>query len=305
MSEVFRNTTQYVYLDIYGDVLDAPPTATCVRGDQTTPLTVNGPETVDGDVQRWTATLGFGLTQTTGDLRVEWDGTIEGVSINKDDYFQVVVPLVSLDTLRLELELGDEFSDEKIILAERRVRRIIERTTGQVFAPTQQNLWATQTSSGDIRLPQRLISFTAVGGVGNTLYYTIAGENWWLNSLIHNPLKRTGIRAGAYVNDAGEELYSSGAPIRYPFGSRAPATSKVLVSGVWGYETVPSDIEEAAIILIEQQLCPDSLYAERYLKTMTAADFRFEFDPGAYRGTGNVIADQLLSKYRVRAAAVI
>lgn len=296
MSEIYKNSTSYAYLDIYGDVADTQPTATLrvsgVTYDENNPaptLPVQGPESVDG-AERWSAVVGFAYTQDAGQVSVTWEFTIDGVGATKVDYFNVVVPLVDINTARDELEIPEEISDDKIVLAERRVRRLIERITGQVFAPVEETLSATQYADGSLRLPQRIISVTSVNGVGNTLYYTIGGDGWFLNIIY--PLKRDGIRA-------------SGVPIRYPWPSGDTRPQKALVTGVWGYETVPPAIEEAALILIEQQLCPEAIYAERYLKTMTAADFRFEFDKGAYAGTGNVIADQLLAKFSNRAPAVI
>lgn len=291
MSEVYRNSTQYVNLDIYGDVADTPPTAVISYGTTSAPLTVQGPATIVGNGQRWTAIVDFAHTSAPRELTVTWHFTINGVNAVKADFLEVIVPLVEVGTAREELEIPADITDDKIRLAERRVRMLIERITGQSFAPEEAILPATQLSDGSVRLPKRLISLTGVGGAQNALYYTLGGDGWFLNILYPN--KRTGIRA-------------SDVPIADPFARyRSPKVEKVSVSGLWGYERVPTDVQEAALILIEQQLCPESIYAERYLKTMTAADFRFEFDPGAYRGTGNVIADQLLARYTTRNAAVI
>jgi len=290
LSEVYRNSSQFVYLDIYGDVADDTPTAVCLKGDDEFNLTVQGPE-AHGDAQRWTAVAGFEHTQDVGELKVVWGFSINGVDAGKTDYLDVVVPLVDVSTARTELTIPSDISDDQIILTERRVRRVIERVTGQVFAPVTATLPATELVDGSIRLPQKIITLTSVGGVDNTLYYVLANGGWAL-AIIY-PRKRDGIRAGEV-------------PIVDPFAKyRAPKIQTVMVTGLWGYERVPSDIEEAALILIEQYLCPDAIYAERYLKTMTAADFRFEFDPGAYRGTGNVIVDHLLARYSIGQSAVI
>lgn len=292
MSEVYRNSTEFVHLDIYGDVADTLPTAAVRRGETTIPVTVQGPETV-GDAERWTAVIGFAHTQNVGELSVIWTFAIDGVQATKTDYLDVVVPLVEVGTIREELEIGDEISDEQIIRSERRVRRIIENVTGQHFAPYQGTYIGTELPDGSVRLPQRLLSLTSVNGVANSLLYVLAGGGWRL--AIVYPRKRDGFRA-----------YGGEVPIIDPFAQfRAPQPNKVYVTGNWGYERIPSDIVEAALILIEQQLCPETLYRERYIKTMTAADMRFEFNPGAYAGTGNVIADQILAKYIPTNMAVI
>lgn len=292
MSEVYKSSTEFVHLDIYGDVADTPPIAAIKKGETITPLPVQGPATV-GDAQRWTAVVGFAHTQEVGEINVTWTFTIDGTQATKTDYLDIVVPLAEIGTIRDELEIGDEISDEQIVRAERRVRTIIENVTGQHFAPYEGTYLGTELSDGSIRLPRRMLSLTSVNGVANRLYYVLAGGGWSL--AITYPRKRDGFRA-----------YGGGVPIVDPFAQfRARKANTVYVSGRWGYERVPTDITEAALILIEQQLCPDALYRERYIKTMTAADMRFEFNPGAYAGTGNVIVDQILAKYVQNNAAVI
>jgi hypothetical protein len=244
---------------------------------------------------RYSCVLPFSVVTENRDIRINWSFEyLEGnetATYVGDTFVEVVTPLVTVEVARAELDIPSSISDEQIRLVERKVRQIIQTFTGQVFAPYTATKLATELVDGSIRLPSRMLSLTSVGGVQNSLYYVIADTGWRL--AISYPRKRTGIRAGEV-------------PITDPFAKfRHPQVQKITVNGRWGYERVPGDVVESALILMEQYLCPDSIYAERYLKTMTAADFRFEFDPGAYRGTGNVIVDQLLSKYWARNAAVV
>jgi hypothetical protein len=77
------------------------------------------------------------------------------------------------------------------------------------------------------------------------------------------------------------------------------------IDGVWGYDEVPTGVKEAALIMIEEALCPQAVYRERYLKAISGDGWRYEFVGAAYSGTGNVIADQLLEEYRRTAITVI
>jgi hypothetical protein len=72
-----------------------------------------------------------------------------------------------------------------------------------------------------------------------------------------------------------------------------------LVEGHWGWEAVPDAVKEAAKLLVNDYACADAQYRDRYLVSMTAADWRIQFYSGAYLRTGNVRADQLLSDYVV------
>jgi hypothetical protein len=69
------------------------------------------------------------------------------------------------------------------------------------------------------------------------------------------------------------------------------------IDGEWGYESVPTIVQEAALLLIEQYLCPDDTYRERYVTNLRAADYSYSLKGKAYHGTGNAVADYLLLEY--------
>lgn len=291
MSEIYRNTSQYVYLDVLNGTTDGTPTATA-NGQ---PLNVTGPTTV-GASQRWTTTVGFAQTQEVGEVKVVWNFTVGGVPATKTDYLDVVVPLADLDDIRTELDIPTDITDADIVLAERRVRRIIEKHCGQQFLPTTETIIVKARGDKIMWLPKRLISVTTMTDIrtGYVLDGYVIRENGWA-------LLRT------LQNYIGDQVTVTG-PIFDPFtlGNYSwPAGVEWTIDGRWGWERVPASVQEAALILIEQRLCPESMYRDTYLMSMKASDWRFDYSNGAFSGTGNVVADQLLSEYRAVQAAVI
>lgn len=294
MSEVYRGSTNNIYLSINGAqaqgsveayVVDSPPRM----------LPVTGP-TQNGPVQRWTASVGFNETLTIGPRVIEWSFTVNGIPATKKEYIDVVVPLVDISDIREELEIPPNISNGQIIRAERRVRRMIENYTGQKFEPVEKTVRVRVDDNLFIRLPYRLEALTSVT-VGNqalaSSLFFIDPDGWTLQS------------GASYRPDT---TYMSPVPIVGPYHEWdrfKRGGTFVNVTGLWGWSTVPSAVQESALLLIEQQLCPDTVYRERYIKTMTAADWRIEFNSNAYIGTGNVIADHLLKDYRVTNMAVI
>ncbi len=299
MSEIYRGSSNTVYLNIDGAEADVPPTAIAYHlNDPETiyELDVTGPE-VEGDVQTWAAVISFAHTQECGTLVVHWEFVVDDNEGTKDDYFDIVVPLADLGTIRDELELIEANVDDwTLIRAERRVRRIIENTTGQVFAPVTKTNILTTTASKTIRMPERLINLTdyTVNGVVATPDIVDIELDGWIVRKSKTYYVGSYIKSGAVIRDPYSQLNS------YWRGG-----GEVILAGRWGWERVPHGVFEAALVLLEQILCPETAYRDRYLKTMTAADFRFEFAPGAYVGTGNVVADHLLRDYRVPNLAAV
>lgn len=291
MSEVVRNSTKYVYLDIYGETADSIPTATVTTPDGVLrAVSVSADTAPAGVSQRWVVVLGLSDTQWAGEVRVDWSFEINGEEVTKTDWYDVVVPAVQISDIRGELDVPSEVSDADITKAERRVRRIIEKHCGQKFQKTRETLLVHANGGRMMVLPKRLISVDAVKDSRTDLTitgYELRNNNWMLRRTLQ-----------FY---SGDTLTVTG-PIFDPFklGSYSwPRGVDFAIEGIWGWERVPEPVAEASLILIEQQLCPEAIYRERYLTSMKAADWRFDVSSSAFGGTGNVVADQLLSDYRV------
>ncbi len=65
-----------------------------------------------------------------------------------------------------------------------------------------------------------------------------------------------------------------------------------------GYNKVPSDIVRATELLIHDIDCGKLDYYKRYIGAYNTDQFRIQFDKAVFEGTGNLIVDKILDKYR-------
>lgn len=65
-----------------------------------------------------------------------------------------------------------------------------------------------------------------------------------------------------------------------------------------GYNKVPSDIVRATELLIHDIDCGKLDYYKRYIGAYNTDQFRIQFDKALFEGTGNLIVDKILDKYR-------
>jgi 6-pyruvoyl-tetrahydropterin synthase len=65
-----------------------------------------------------------------------------------------------------------------------------------------------------------------------------------------------------------------------------------------GYNKVPSDIVRATELLIHDIDCGKLDYYKRYIGAYNTDQFRIQFDKTVFEGTGNLIVDKILDKYR-------
>lgn len=65
-----------------------------------------------------------------------------------------------------------------------------------------------------------------------------------------------------------------------------------------GYPTVPSDIVKAAELLVDDIACGRMDYYKNYVTSYNTDQFKIQFEKGIFEGTGNLIVDKILAKYK-------
>ena len=73
-----------------------------------------------------------------------------------------------------------------------------------------------------------------------------------------------------------------------------------LVDGDFGYIVVPEDIQEACELIMQDITNDNMRYINRYIEEFDNNEFKVKFGKGITTGTGNLIADKILSGYKNR-----
>jgi hypothetical protein len=250
-------------------------------------------------------TLPFSLVQSDKSIEIRWkfnylesSGTKTYSNVTRVD---VVTPYVTLDEIKSAISEAEQFSDAELIRLERRIRGVIDNYTGQSFGRYIGTRDVVGTGDEELRTQDRLIRLDNVVG-SNIIYsedgisspglYTSRGDGWYVGFSAPIP---TGDYVFENVIRDPDSVYARG------FRDNVVYT----ITGVWGWDDVPAEVKEAALILCEDELCPQSEYRDRYLKSISGDGWRYEFNPNAYYGTGSVIADQLLDQFRRSTMTVI
>jgi hypothetical protein len=65
-----------------------------------------------------------------------------------------------------------------------------------------------------------------------------------------------------------------------------------------GYRAIPPDVEAATKMLIEDIKCGKLDYYEKYVASYDSTQFKIQFDKSMLEGTGNMVVDKILDKYK-------
>jgi hypothetical protein len=249
----------------------------------------------DGDIVSTavgsTVPIPYKITQMDGPFLVVWNYTIGADTYTRTDEHVVVTPLFN----KAELVADDpDFSvldDDQVVRLEGNVRRIIEAYTGQTFGYRVGKVVVWGSGDSILNSPERIIELST-GWAG---YRTASG------GFTIERIGTGGSNLNIKVPEQEEAAYYG-----YNFNTTTFGKNRgYVLSGEFGWRSVPTDVKQAALLLAELFSCDESMWRDRYIKSIRAADWRFDFIDGGSDGTGSVMADQLLAKYVVNRMVII
>ena len=285
MAEIYRDKTgTALAFDVVGAVVSK---AEFIRGSDIV-STVTGNPTVP---------VPYAITKTDGPFWVKWYFTLEGGEHIRVEEHQIVTPyFTQAQLVAWDGDFGALTSD-RVKYLEGLIRHIIETYTNQVFGLREGSVTMLGNGGSSLYSPERILQLTGVSaahGVINDGY----GVGYGLGGGYVDP------DAVVFPNDSfNTQAVNVKIPIEEEIAYGGYTAGKFRrgiaypISGYFGWASVPEAVKAAALQLAEAFTCDESLWRERYIKSVRAADWRFDFSEEAFRSTGSLVADQLLDPY--------
>jgi hypothetical protein len=247
----------------------------------------SAPLNVTSDTQAATANLPY--FNEEGICVVTWNFSVPGSGTFTDTQtISVVTPILAPHEIK---EIHPNVTPVESLRVEKAVRHIINAHCGQDFGKYVGPHRVYGDGSTVLSLPARLIELEDINGI--TEHYSTIGADGWV--LYTTPWGVPPVKADAWGlhQHVGGVIHN---PNHIKLGQWQDKRGYD-VNGTWGWYHVPEQVKEAAKLLINDYACGEQSYRDRYLTSMTAADWRIQFHSGAFRETGNVRADQLLNDF--------
>lgn len=284
--------------DIKEDITDEPPVSTY--------LTTLQAESVETDEGVYQVFIPLQYANITRQLELVWEYEIEGHSVTKSHRVFVVQPYTDLTQAIEELGIGSDPSDpnyktyEELQDAESWARRVIEAYTGQRFY----KYFDTHISYGDgtdvLSLPYRIIDLYELYS-NDVLLYSAPNETNNFGYQLQISESRYGVRVNrASTVDNIVYVANGNIPPTVNDINAGGAFSKgnvYKVEGYFGWEKVPVEVDLACVELMKDYFSRDRIWRNKFLHSVQSFDWHFEYNTGAFIGTGNLYVDQLLLPY--------
>ncbi|MFZ9740589.1 MAG: hypothetical protein ACO3DP_01220 [Candidatus Nanopelagicaceae bacterium] len=320
MAEVFVNSHDVVSTKIFyaGNIVDADGEVQAHVHDITEDISIVPP--VDPSVPvliltalkdetnigSYSITIPSYINNREKKLLIEWSYFIDGEVVEHTTLVDVVKPYCSFGEAINDLNIGTDPSDPNyksyndLKLAEKYARNIIEDFTGQEFYLYEDEIVVYGVDSDILPLQYKINNIHKIYANDILLVdYVSHINNWGYSPIISESgfgirldkttlLDNTVYIANGMVPPTVNDLYAGQAfrdGVRYR------------IKGKFGWDRVPSQVQDAAIQLMGHYFAKDRIWADRYLKNISTFDWDFEYSDEVYKGTGCAYADKILSDY--------
>ena len=244
---------------------------------------------------------------------VIYQDSVDQDSIVVEDNLEVKRPYVNPNKLGTTASEVAEYAQH-----ERIARAIIDSITGGFYYKVE---WLDKTGQGTDYLPIWDRTYKILKAYENselvydtTLESPVLGEwvyeltkdktaimkNTETAGLVGNRSEQKGMNLHVAPSDSFNVYDTDYSENAYTFatGAAFPEGWDYLFLLETGYKVVPHDIYEATLMLIEDVKCGKVDYYKRYVTSYNTEQFRVQFDKTVLDGTGNMIVDKILDKYK-------
>lgn len=309
MIENYVNSLEELLLYVYADgsrvSADSTPTVSAVdikTGDAVTMSSVTVTTHNDG-YDFYSVTLDPSEVTTNRRVLVTWSYTYQGQDFTKTEIVNVVRPYFEPDELwtynpNLAPDGADPKTIDEVQDAESIVRSLVNAYCRQEFQDFgRETKTYIGNGSNTLQLEDRLYKLYEVSSPNVTLFKRDPDESisteivTWREGLPYVIQKKA--TSEAPFLDIKADISPGLLSPRKVFKSGVPYD----VDGDFGWEHLPLEVSQAAVILASDYFDEDDIYHKKNIMVLRSADYRLEYAADHHTTTGNVYADQLLSNY--------
>jgi hypothetical protein len=251
----------------------------------------------------YTVNVPYQYTDRNKTLRLQWEYTIESTYVIRTDEIYVITPYVEFNHVQ-DLGFSTDSSDpnyksyKDLIRAEKYARKQIEKYTGQKFYLYDDTYVLYGYGSDILPVPAKINQLHELYARDILLIDNINEINNW-----NYPVQISETGYAIKINREGQldnTVYVANGmvpPSINDYSGIFKDGVSYKVKGRFGWEKVPDNVELAGIELMKDYFSKDTVWKNKYVKSISTFDWDFEYTGDAYTGTGNSYADNLLEDY--------
>jgi hypothetical protein len=244
----------------------------------------------------FTATLNADSTQYDRKLKIEYVTTSASGAFNEIQFASLVRPYASPSRIREIATIDTSVTDEELRKLERRSRLSINSYLGFNFNKEKKSLTVYGNNTDIINLPEKIHRIDYIYE-DDLLVYERGDSETQFDFPIEINASRTRIKM---VNTSllNKETLEFPKFSVFHYDGIFKKDYSYEIDGVWGWDYVPPEIEEATALLVEDYLCNDFNIRNKNIAELSNDSYDIKYGKDFSTGTGNLNVDNLLSIFK-------
>jgi hypothetical protein len=243
------------------------------------------------------------LTQTSVEydrnVKIEWTSSTASGASSTVEIASIVRPFATVSRIRSISDVESTVTDAAIKKQERKARMYIQMQTGVDFTKKYKSVVVYGNNTDVLTLFEPVIRIDKVYKDDILVYDSLSSPS--VNNFdygIEASISKYRIKAINQDSEIERGLLESPDFSVLPYNGIFEKDVQYRILGIFGYSYIPPDIEQATALLVEDYNCSDSSVRNKNISKLSNDSYDITYAGDAAQGSGNLIVDAILARYR-------
>lgn len=257
---------------------------------------IQGGRATSGASSIFTVTLNSDSTAYDRNLKIEYVTTSGSGAYNDLQYVSLVRPYATISQVRSIADVSNSVTNAAIQKLERRARLNLNAFIGFDFYKKKKSLTVYGNNTDVLTLPESIFRIDYIYE-DDILIYERGNDTYQLDFPLEIGPSSNRIKIVNSEEESKEILEFPKFSVFYYEGI-FKKDHAYKIDGIWGWEYIPADIEEATALLVNDYLCNDFNIRNKNIAQLSNDSYDIKYAADAATGTGNLTVDNLIAHYR-------
>lgn len=257
---------------------------------------IQGGKGVAGASSVYTITLNADSTEYDRRLKIEYVTTSGSGAYNEIVFASLMRPYATVTRIRELADISESVTDAQLQKLERKARLTINSYLGFNFNKETRDVTVYGNNTDILTLPERIHRIDSIYE-DDLLVYERGNSTYQFDFPVEIGTSNNRIKIVNSSLENKETLeYPKFSVFHYDGVFKKDYSYKI--NGVWGWDYVPSEVEQATALLVEDYLCNDFNIRNKNIAELSNDSYDLKYGKDFSTGTGNLTVDNLLSIYK-------
>jgi hypothetical protein len=229
-------------------------------------------------------------------IKVVTSGSLSTGSFSSTIFYELNRPFATVSDIRTLTSVSSSVTDAKLTATERLFRLYIQSEVLENFYRENKVIVAYGEDSDTLYLDKRILTIDYIYE-NDILIYTGSADPQRSRYLLETDVDKYQIKtvAASYSTDT---VFEHTGIYLVTYDGIFKRDTKYTIQGTFGWDYVPSDIQIATTMMVEDWFCRDISVRNKNIQRLQTDSYTVQYANGFQDGSGNLLADHIIQKYK-------